>query len=486
MDNAYEKIITSLKRRVNSAALGATAADVCADTALPLAVVRELLPKAADEYSAGLRVTESGEILYDFPHGFKSRYRGFSAFVKKTAKKCFSFLKKASSLFFKIWIMVMLIGYFIFFLALAAASVVISIAARSSNNNTSSDSGFGGLNLFGIMWHLWFYSEITRPSGDYGYERIKKPAKEKRPIHKAIFSFVLGDEDPNKNWEDQENKAFIAFLQANRGVCSLFEYMAYSGRNSTEAQEGILSFCSKYGGSPEVTEEGTIVYRFDELLLKSDNAGFSALSPPIQYLKTFSTNKKSKNIIFALINAVNLAFGSYFLFNSVSAGNLIAEAQYQASSYLYAFTHLIMDILGMANPQIFIMTVLGIVPLLFSVFFWLVPAVRFFLEKNENEKIKLKNFKRFGFSKIWFNPFKVDIEEIKHPSPVCNPKKPADDRLIKEIGAVSMPEIETGENGKLIYSFNELDAEKKALKKYRSLIDLSKMELGKTVFDSSK
>jgi len=47
-NEAYQKIITSLRRRRK----GATVADISAATALPLSCVHDLLPKAADEFSA--------------------------------------------------------------------------------------------------------------------------------------------------------------------------------------------------------------------------------------------------------------------------------------------------------------------------------------------------------------------------------------------------------------------------------------------------
>ena len=68
-NKAYEEIIRAFKTRKK----GATPADIAADTGLALYTVRELVPRAADEYGGRLEVTESGEILYSFPRGFTSR-----------------------------------------------------------------------------------------------------------------------------------------------------------------------------------------------------------------------------------------------------------------------------------------------------------------------------------------------------------------------------------------------------------------------------
>jgi len=475
-DADYQKVVNSLKKRSN----GATTADICAVTALPLSTVRELIPKAADEYSGHLRVTQSGEILYHFPRGFISKYRGFGVSLKKAAGKLGVFIKKALAFLFKVWIMVMLIGYFLLFVAIALATVFLSATSKSGGKGGKS----GGLGLLDLLIRLWFYSEITRSNDDYRYRR--KAKKNKRPMHKAIFSFIFGEEDPNKDWYPQLNKSIIAFLQSNNGVISLPEYMVFTGEDSLEAEKSILSFCSKYSGSPEVTDEGTIVYRFDELLLRADSRNFKELSPGIQRLKTFSSNSKNMNAGFIIINAVNLVFGSYFLYQTLTQGPLTTELQYQLASKMYAYTHFFLGLFTQ-YPTVIITAALGIVPVLFSIFFWLIPLARYSILKKDNEKIKLTNFKRFSFNKIWSALKKIRTDIFSPPCEECRPKdlNAARDRVIKDIGAISSPEVETDEYGETTYSFIELEREKKALNKYRVSVDTAKLQIGETVFDSN-
>jgi len=476
-NGSYQKVVSSLKRRKK----GATVADICAATALPLSTVRELLPKAADEYSGHLKVTQSGEILYHFPDGFTSRYRGLGVWLGKAFKKSFNFLGMTLSFLFKAWIMVMLIGYFVLFLAIALASIFISSASKSSGKNKN-----GGLGLFNVLMRVWFYSSMTRPRNTNS--RVTRNTEKGRPMHKAVFSFVFGEEDPNKNWQEKQDRAVIEYVQAQKGVITLPEYMAFTGESSLDAEQTLLAFCSKYSGSPEVTDEGTIVYRFDDLLLRSDKVNLRELSVPVKRLKRFSDNTKKMNGWFTAINAVNLLFGSYFLFQSFSAGQLITDIQYQTASSLYSYTHYFLQTVT-ADPVGIIRTVLGFTPLLFSLFFWLIPAVRFFLERKENNKIKLVNFKRFSFGKIWKSPLKIDVEKfLSAPNNECTPENinEARDRVIKDIGAISVPEVEQNEEGKIIYSFNELENEKHSLEKYRADIDPARLLLGDTVFDSGE
>jgi hypothetical protein len=482
MSTEYQKIVNALKRRRK----GSVAADICAATALPLSVVNDFLPKAADEYSGHLRVTESGEISYYFPNGFTSRYRGLNATLKKAVKKTFTFIKASAAFLFKIWIVVMLVGYFLFFIALALASVFLSVAGKSKGGGGRRGGGSIQFGLFNLIWRIWFYSELTRPRYGYNYSSGKaSQKKETRPLHKAVFSFVFGEEDPNKNWEDQEKSAIISYIQANRGVISLVEYMAFTGKNSQEAETDIIAFCSKFEGSPEATEEGLIVYRFDKLLLSSDSEKFSELIPPVERLKRFSDNKRSTNKWFTVINAVNLIFGSYFLYHSFNTGLLLNKEHYLSASKLYSYTHLIFAQI-VNEPHIVISYALGIIPLLFSLLFWIIPTVRFFIEKKENNEIKLKNFKRFSFSKIFYSPKNIDTSKLNPIMKECSPDDltSAADRVIKDMGAISNPQVEIKE-GKTIYTFNELEREKKALEKYRKSIDISRQKLGDAVFDTN-
>jgi hypothetical protein len=482
---AYQKVTGAFKQRSR----GATTADIVAATALPLAVVRELVPLAADEYSARLEVTESGEIRYSFPRGFVSRYRGFRAELRKFTEKAARLVKIAAAGLFKVWIMVMLVGYFVLFMLIALASLFIAAAGRSSTSSNRRSGNGGGLfisaHLFDLIIRLWFYSELTKSvDRRYGLRDTQKPRGQ--PLYRAIFSFVFGDGDPNKDWDIREKKAFIAYIQANRGLISLPEFMALTGLEPQQAEKEILARCSEFGGSPEVTEEGTLVYRFDELLLRADreDRSFSGAAP-IRRLKEFSSNAKNLNFSFGLINAANLLFGGYFLFNALSTGAILTEAQLQASSYLYAVAYVFSGKL-IPNPLPFISIGLGLVPLVFSVLFWLIPGIRYVLEKKENDGIKLGNLKKTGFGRIWSKPLAVREQEIDSPAKECRPRNmaAARDRIIKDMGVYSIPGVELDEGGATVYSFKELQREKEALERCRASINPEASSLGKTVFNS--
>jgi hypothetical protein len=153
----YKKIVDTLRRKRS----GVTVADVVAASGVPLVKARELVPLAADEFSARLQVTESSEILYTFPHAFKSRYKGFGPAFRRVAAAVKSAVKTAAIFLFKVWIMVMLVGYFVLFIALALAAVLLSVVASNSGNKNSSRRSSGGGSFFvsgmlNTLIRIWF------------------------------------------------------------------------------------------------------------------------------------------------------------------------------------------------------------------------------------------------------------------------------------------------------------------------------------------
>ncbi|MDR0383214.1 MAG: hypothetical protein LBH50_04435 [Spirochaetaceae bacterium] len=489
-DRAAYRAITDTFRHVSRRQGGGlTVADVVARTALPLETVKEYVNDVADEYSARLSVTESGEILYSFPAGFASRYRGFKAVAGRAFGKIASALRIAGVWLFKVWIMVMLVGYFALFMLIALAALALSVASSSSQsgNNRRGNSG-GGLffasGIFDFIIRIWFYSELAKTFNGRYYDNARQRRPRGKPLYKAVFSFVFGDGDPNASIETREKQAVISYIQANKGVISLPEFMVLTGTGTDEAGSLICAYCSEYGGMPEPTDDGTVVYRFDALLLRADRSDrtFGGFSAPLKQTRKFSSNETKMNIWFSVINSVNLIFGSYFLINALTSGHILTQRHFDAASYLYGVTYILMNNM-MGNPLPVIIAGLGITPVLFSLFFWLIPLARYFLLKGGNEKIKTDNLRKIALAYIWDNPLSVTPDGIKADLAECRPKNAdaARERVIMDAGQYSLPEVAVNGNGQTVYSFAGLNREKEALAKYRAGIKNDASDLGDVV-----
>ena len=481
----------------------ATAADLVAQTGLPTTQVETEIKAVSDEYGARLRVTESGELLYSFPSGFRSRYRGFVPTFLRGWKAFKKTAARVGAALFKVWIVVMLVGYFVLFVALALVAMLASVAVSMSGNSRDSRSsdrggglgGLGGMMIFDTIIRIWFYSELFKDPYQRQYERDARSAgrSQKRPLYKAIFSFVFGDGDPDSGWEAVEKKAVVAFVQAHKGVVTMPEFMSITGLPPLEAEQRINRYLVEFEGSPEVTEGGAIYYSFPALMRRKDRADRSVGgSAPMRPIAAFSANPKKSNFWFAAINAVNFLFGTYFTLEATAHHSLLQtlySGQYathlvmtHGGDAFYLFVHQLLGKLGgIADPTALLGYGLGAVPLAFSIFFYGIPAVRSARLAARNERARVENLRRVVYRAAMDSPSAVRAGAIAPSADAARPRNAgAAERIVTELAAWAGADPKADGS----FEFAELARTQKEAAALRAAIDTSKFELGDTVFDS--
>jgi hypothetical protein len=478
----------------------ATTADLIALTGLPKAQVEAEVTAVSDEYGARLRVTESGEILYSFPSGMRSRYRGLGPSASRAWKAFRKGAAAVAALAFKLWIVVMLVGYFVLFIGLAILALLASVAVSASGNSSDSRSsrsdrggGLGGMfitgRLLSTIFNIWFYSEMFMTPEQRAARQGRR--RERRPLYKAIYSFVFGDGDPDSGWDTVEKKAFVSFAQANKGIITMPEFMALTGLGPLQAEQGINRYLYEFEGSPEVTEGGTIYYFFPSLLRRKDRADRSYASVPMRPIAAFSSNAKKSNLAFCAFNGVNTLFGAYFLAGALSSNALLPRLYGELADRLimvrgwdgfYYFTHQVFGkFVGMADPTAFLGIVLGIVPLAFSLFFYAIPALRSRRLAARNERARVENLRRVAYRTVLDSPIPVRSEAIPVYNDAARPKDGrAAEKALRELAAWSGAEpLADGS-----YSFAEIERGKAEAAKARAAVNASAYELGGVAFDS--
>jgi hypothetical protein len=470
-----------------------TVADLAGLTGLPLQQLETELPAVADEFGARLKVTDSGEILYSFPRGMRSRYTGFGPRMKKFLRVLGRASAEAAKAVFKAWIVVMLVGYFVLFLALALFALVASVAVQQGGSGGRSrddrrGGGLGGLwlttRLFDSLIRIWFYSELFKGPEQRGYAAARK---EKRPLHKAVFSHVFGDGDPNRNWATIEKRAVLAFLQTHKGLITMPEFMAVTGMEGPEAELAINAYLLEFEGSPEVSESGSLYFSFPKLLSRAEPGSGSSPQPlPLKRLEAFSSNVPKADRTFRLINVFNLAFGGYFLYNAAAVGSAIYIMTtkglrlkggfaliYSAAGYLF-------QLLGSANPIPGMFWGLGVVPLLFSGLFFAIPVLRSIAIKRRNEAVKFENLRRIFYGRAIKTKGELKPEEVQAPVDEARPADAAAaERIAKNLAAWSGAEVT--EKG---YEYKEIARVQEDIEGLRSAIDAGKYAPGPAVFDT--
>ncbi|MDP3179962.1 MAG: hypothetical protein Q8M76_18770 [Spirochaetaceae bacterium] len=505
-DYAPEKVRDRLVDAFRRSKGEATCSDLVALTGLPKYQVDAEVKAVSDEYGARLRVTESGEILYSFPRGMRSRYRGLGP----QAKRAWKVFKKGAAavgmLLFKGWIVFMLVGYFVLFAALALLALLASVAVSASGSRDSRSDrrggGLGGLWLTGRILEAfvnrWFYSELFK-SPEERAARYRKN-RERKPLYKAIFSFVFGDGDPDALWDEVEKRAVIAFLRANRGLITLPEFMAISGLPPLEAEERINRYMVEFEGSPEATEGGAVVFLFPGLLRASKESGVERPSPSrlSRSIAPFSANPRKSNRLFVLINAANLLFGSYFLYGAATAHSLLPIlygpkyvarlVMTQGLDAFYLFVHqLLGKLAGLGDPGALLGIGLGVVPLAFSVFFYAIPALRSLRLASRNERARFENLRREAYAAALkavssgAEPRPIGPRALDSVDEASRPRdERAPERIFVELAAWTGAEPRADGS----YDFAELARVQAEARKARAAIDPSSFELGDTIFDS--
>lgn len=463
----------------------ATIADLIALTGLPKYQVEQTVKLVMDEYGGHCKVTESGEVLYYFPAGMRSKVHGFLPFLKRFFKGLGQVLLRIFVFLFKVWIMLMLVGYFIIFLALALLAIFALIAGSASSRSSSSSrsrsrsSGAGAFLVFRLLelfLRIFFWVNLTRTSQN-------KPG---RPFYKSVFAFVFGDPDPNQDYSEKEKLKIISFIRSHKGIITIEEFMTFTGKNYSEAQEAINSYLVEFEGEPMVSEQGTLFYFFPELLrtkkiellLEKDiNPGETIFKQPIP----FSQNKKKTNIAIFFFNSFNILFGLYFtIFSFIGSSP-------NAIGFLYYFTsELLHEVFYVNDPSGGIFIVLGLIPLAFSAIFFIIPLVRKIRLAKANEKIALENLKKKLFSDIFYQPVKFDNQRVSELATGFKPQiKILLQKELDRYAAEKQAEISQSPNNNLLYNFTALAREQQDMAHYRQKIDLSRYEVGKTVFDTN-
>ncbi|HVP18350.1 MAG TPA: hypothetical protein VMU36_05085 [Spirochaetia bacterium] len=487
MARVEDRLVSFLKTRRGES----TVADMISGTGLPKYQVEQTAKVVLDEYAGRLRVTESGELLYYFPSGMRSTVRGFGPGLRRAWKSFARGAARVFSFLFKIWIVAMLVGYFAAFVSIGVLAIVASVAASAAGRGGRDDrrgdgGGLGGmylaLSLLDLLLRMWFWTSIL------GLNNQRRRPKEGRAFYKSVFGFVFGDGDPNEGWEEKERKHIISSIQGGKGVITLEELMAMTGREAEDANALMNRLLLEFEGEPGVTDNGTLIYTFPELMRTSRGAQASLGQARLQNGPTrqpvpFSANKPRTNGWIIFFNSFNLLFGTYFLVTSLTQG----QAALAAKTGLYAFAGHMLQSAGINDPVGLLGIGLGAIPVLFSIVFFLVPLFRRMKLARQNEAIRTEALRKQVLGEVLASPALVDVSDIRSPGSGLEPGKfeNAARRILERLAAQlkAEPVVREG-TSTFAYKFAELERELADLEKYRGNVDVSRYDVGKTVFDS--
>ena len=426
-----------------------TRADAIAASGLPEDEAGRALTALLKDYRSHLSATESGEVLYDFDPTFTRRdavpWRERAAAVAGVAWRAFSFL-------FKIAIVTTLIGYFAVFVAMMLAMIF----ARSSSDRDD-DRGGG----FGIGPLFWFWGWDAGAGHDAYGRRIARaaPAAPRPPFYKRVFAFVFGP-PASKIDPLEDEKRIVGYIRAQRGRIAPVDLVRLMGWSFPRAEEEATRLMVDYGGEPEVTDDGVVVYVFKSLR-KTATAPTDAVAPAwasqrLEPTPPLTGNEPGTNALIGIFNGFNL-LAPFWIVPAFETRLQVSLASWHAVFYSF--------------------------PVAFSALFFAVPFGRWIKGRLAERSRRVRNDRRRLLGRI-FARTDARLGPVAREEVAPTPELGAvlDRELVSLGGDVA---AEPDASGRVRYTFPRIEQETAALARARAAAPTAERDAGAIVFSSA-
>lgn len=454
-----------------------TIADAAEKSGLALREAEAGLHALVAKYRGHLSVTEKGELLFSFPHGFTQPWvvRGaFSRFFGTIGRG----LLGVARFIVRAWIAIVLVGYALIFIA-----IIIGLASSRGDR----DRGGGGIGAIGLlfrvifdaffwMWHPFspFYVAPTmgygRGFGAYG----ERPQKQKEPFYQRVDRFFFGPPTPPVDALETERK-IVERIRNSKGRIGVSDVMRATGLPRDEADALMSKLMLDYQGTVDVTDEGAIVYSFPELRKTARGADpfrDQASRAPIQRkeMPPLTGNTIGTNIAIVGLNLFNLGMSIYALANDLT---------------IHRLQLLLSRVPAEKIPYDGVPIALGIVPLVFSIALLALPLIRAAvrpikqarLDRQNTElavrRAAIESAERGGMTE---EDMREAVERVI--------RKPADDKVILDEVARLGGDVDNAPSGKVRYRFPDFEREAKAIEAEREAAAEEEARVGHVVFSS--
>jgi hypothetical protein len=240
-----------------------TVGDVASQAGLEINFAEQGLLALASQAGGHLQVAESGEVVYLFPRNFRDilRNKDFRLRLQDWWEKVWRILFYLIRISFGI-VLILLI------LLVIVAIIALTIAANSSRDDSDRGGSSSGDFSMPTFWFTPDFYWIFLP--DYNERRYDEHrASSDLNFLEAVFSFLFGDGNPNANLENKRWKTIASVIRNHRGAViaeQIAPYLDELGEGfDKEYEQYMLPVLTRFGGSPEVSPEGQLVYRFPTL-----------------------------------------------------------------------------------------------------------------------------------------------------------------------------------------------------------------------------
>ncbi len=371
-----------------------TIGDVAAQSGLDLNTAQREVLALASETGGNIQVAESGEIAYKFAPNFREILvsRSFWLQVKQSLKVVWKWVFYGIRISFGI---LLIVSILIVVLGIIAATIAIQSQGRSDNNRDdrrSDNRGGGGGFIWLGGWGNPFGNPFIMFAPDY-YEpqQLRGRDPDEMNFLESVFSFLFGDGDPNADLEERRWREIASMIRSHNGVVIAEQIAPYL--DETSRLEGdeyfVIPVLSKFNGFPEVSDAGTLAYKFPELQkVASERKSKNSAAYLQEKLWKFSQAPQGKI-------ALSIGLGVFYLVASLYLGSLLGDPRLAKS---------LVGFLGFIKAAYTFL--LG-----YAVLFLSTPLVRYFVLQYLNGGIGDRNQKR-----------SINAEKLQKPSSALREK----------------------------------------------------------------
>jgi hypothetical protein len=422
------------------------------------------------KYSCQMQVTDQGELIYDFG----TLVRRGSKTLQEQLNEIGKLLWKGFTYFFKVWIMLMLVGYFVVFVVILLAIAMAAMFGGDQDEGISLDSGAFTL-ILRVLAEFFFWRTITgnltyrQDRHGYRYRQYEpvtsnlfksKSKSKKKKFIISVFDYVFGPHRAEIHpFENQREVA--TYIRENKGIITIEEVRALAGWKDNKASEFFTEMVSSFDGEIKVSDQGVIYGEFTEFMSgkqteKSTNIVFFWDEFEPEY--ALNGNSSQSNMIITGMNLFVLLM-SYGVLNSQFEINLTGQFA------------------------------LGVIPFVYACLFFLIPLIRLILNNVLEKQRSLNNIRKRLMKEIFLNSIaKIPLTRLEQS---LNSSEEITDKVNEtEIKQIMSDEINdwkgelfVDENAALVYDFTPLRESQTEMTHMRAQRKIG-VTTGQTVFDT--
>jgi hypothetical protein len=418
-----------------------TKADAVAKSGLPVPVAEEALGGLLKEFRSHVAATESGELIYQFDPSFARRD---AVPLREKLAKVGDALWRGFTFLFKISIVTTLVVYFVVFVVMLIA---VLFARRSSDDR---DSGGGDIDFTWPLLWMWGWGPVGG-GGPYRRPRRRLPQK---PLYKKVFEFVFGPPKPAVDPLADE-KEVLAHIRQKNGRIAAVDLVMLMGWDFARAEEEATRLLVNYGGEPEVTDDGVVVYVFKDIRKTAEEG-----QQPEPIVHRAWERLESRPPLTGNRTGTNVAISLFNGFNLLAPLWIVPAFEASLSTPIPGQEFLLHDY-----------------PLAFSSLLFAVPLGRWLVERAREPGRRRRNARRCLLQSVLARQGQAASVEELAPEPA------AAEALSKSLVALG-GDVVTDDNGQIRYDFPRIREELEGIEKARTQASGRERDPGAIIFSS--